>query len=88
MKKNAHGLIDMFEADRNTTAAKWYSAFPLYEIHGEVGAKPWWPALSRVWLTQGIPPKHEPAHRIRFWGEAWALLERLYDDYRDAGSLR
>lgn len=77
-------LMDMFEADRKMPAAKWYSAFPQYKLHGEVGAKPWWPPLSHVWRHQGEPPRHEPPHRVQHWSDAWALLERLYADYRTA----
>jgi hypothetical protein len=79
----ARRLAAMFEADRDDP--DWFERFPAYQIHAEIGAKPWWPPLSQVWLHQGVPPGDDDGTAsYRAWPAAWELLQGLYADYLSA----
>lgn len=81
---DARRLVEMFEADRDMPADEWYARFPMYAGDSGFGAKPWWPPLSKVWRHQGVCPHDYANAATDHWPEAWALLQRLHDEYRAA----
>lgn len=51
-----------------------------------IGWRPWWPMVSEVWGRQGKPPRSDGAAGTdpHCWAEAWAVLQRLHDEYKQA----
>ena len=75
-------LAAMFEDDRSMSAAFWFTRHLPYEFDAEVGARPWWPSLSEVWLAQGEAPPPDGTAASLAWPEAWDSLQGLHADYQ------
>jgi hypothetical protein len=62
----------------------YFTRFPPYLYDRDAGAMTWWPPLCEVWDQQGSIPGNVRAHERKYWVAAWALLQRMYQEYEAA----
>lgn len=71
-------LRRLFETDKSDPQ-HFFKQNPFYVRDGELGAKPWWPPLSKVWFCG--PDRMTAYDKPQCWADAWALLQKLHAQY-------